>query len=367
MSQITSRLSLRARLLITFVLVFIVALALFGGIAFKVVYDRVVSKAEDDQLEFMEFAANTAPFLIRGEWLPQAIESGDPQSGQGQYIEARLRYSRGPDESINIHTLTRSPETGEPVYVRSTNEEFDARFGEPFEDPALYDALVEELDAQVTVSVNEEGVVDIEVEEPVKEDPVVKGSNLYADGYVPLFTYDSENEDVIITGIAWIDVGPVNITELPNRIITASLGAALLVVPLIIAAVVWVALSIANPVRRLTDAAEVVEKGERFDPESLDVLVGRGDELGQLARVFSRMAVEVQAREAELKRQVAELKIEINEVKKQKHVDEITESDFFKDLQTRARQQRAERSSRQQASSDAEDSAAEVDEAAEDE
>ena len=100
---------------------------------------------------------------------------------------------------------------------------------------------------------------------------------------------------------------------------------------------------IANPLRQLTNAAQVVEQGEEFDPATTEAITSRSDELGQLARVFSKMAVEVQAREKKLKKQVEELRIEIDTVKRKKQVAEITETDFFRDLQAKAREQRAKR------------------------
>lgn len=55
-------------------------------------------------------------------------------------------------------------------------------------------------------------------------------------------------------------------------------------------------------VAQLTDAAAAIKAGT-FDPESLSTVVARTDSLGQLARVFQRMAREVRAREADLKQQ----------------------------------------------------------------
>ena len=48
---------------------------------------------------------------------------------------------------------------------------------------------------------------------------------------------------------------------------------------------------------RLTASAAALETG-KYDPRSLDEVAERPDELGQLARVFRRMADEVVAREA---------------------------------------------------------------------
>jgi hypothetical protein len=63
----------------------------------------------------------------------------------------------------------------------------------------------------------------------------------------------------------------------------------------------------------------------------------RPDALGQLARVFLRMAGEVAAREAQLKQQIQVLKIEVDEVLKNRQVSEITETDYFQTLRQKAR------------------------------
>gem|GEM_PF-437383 len=59
-------------------------------------------------------------------------------------------------------------------------------------------------------------------------------------------------------------------------------------------------------------AAAAVDE-DRFDPSSLDELAKRGDALGQLARVFEKMAREVRAREQRLKRQLQQLQLDIEE------------------------------------------------------
>jgi HAMP domain-containing protein len=106
--------------------------------------------------------------------------------------------------------------------------------------------------------------------------------------------------------------------------------------------VVGVALSIllsrrvTRPVARLTAAARAVEAAQ-FDPEILAAVAARSDELGQLGRVFQRMAREVQLREQRLKQQVLELRIEIDEARKVKEVAEITETEYFQQLQKKAR------------------------------
>jgi CheY-like chemotaxis protein len=88
-------------------------------------------------------------------------------------------------------------------------------------------------------------------------------------------------------------------------------------------------------VRRVTVAAEALETDE-FDEASLDVVAARTDPLGTLARTFVRMAGLVRAREEALRRQVRELKIEIDVVRQAQKVAEITGTDYFRDLRDRA-------------------------------
>lgn len=90
---------------------------------------------------------------------------------------------------------------------------------------------------------------------------------------------------------------------------------------------------------RITAAAGALEAGV-YDPCSLDEVGRRTDELGQLARVFQRMANEVQAREQRLKQEVQQLRIQIDETKKAREVAQITESDYFQHLQQRVKEMR---------------------------
>jgi two-component system cell cycle response regulator len=88
-------------------------------------------------------------------------------------------------------------------------------------------------------------------------------------------------------------------------------------------------------VSRVTGAAAALEGGD-LKLASLDEVTARTDALGVLARRFVSMAREVQARESRLREQVRELKIEIDHAHQARQVAEITETDFFRDLQSRA-------------------------------
>ncbi len=76
--------------------------------------------------------------------------------------------------------------------------------------------------------------------------------------------------------------------------------------------------------------AEIAEVGDQY----------RDPTMSALAAEFARMATQVKQREDTLRQEIAELKIEIDEAKKERQVAEITESDYFQEIQARARELR---------------------------
>ncbi|MEA5448208.1 HAMP domain-containing protein [Leptolyngbya sp. CCNP1308] len=94
-------------------------------------------------------------------------------------------------------------------------------------------------------------------------------------------------------------------------------------------------------VDKVTAAATAVDAGT-FDPKRLDDVAQRDDELGQLARMFQLMATHVQQRETQLKQQLRELTIEIDQAKLQKQVAQITESDYFQEIKAQLKHLRVD-------------------------
>jgi CRP-like cAMP-binding protein len=88
-------------------------------------------------------------------------------------------------------------------------------------------------------------------------------------------------------------------------------------------------------VARLTAAASAVEAGI-YEPENIAEVAERTDPLGQLARVFQRMIREVYAREQRLQRQVQELRIEVDHARQARQVNQITGTDYFRQLRGKA-------------------------------
>jgi nitrogen fixation/metabolism regulation signal transduction histidine kinase len=94
---------------------------------------------------------------------------------------------------------------------------------------------------------------------------------------------------------------------------------------------------ISNPIASVIEASKAVEAGH-FTSVNLNEVEKRTDELGGLARVFSRMTEQVKSREQSLKDEVQDLKVKINlfieidQDRKEKQVREITETEYFESL-----------------------------------
>lgn len=95
-----------------------------------------------------------------------------------------------------------------------------------------------------------------------------------------------------------------------------------------------------SQVHIIAAAAQAIHDGS-YTPASLAEVARRDDALGQLARTFQQMAAEVIARERSLRREVQALRIEIDRSRQRHQVAEITESDYFRQLQQRAEALRA--------------------------
>jgi sigma-B regulation protein RsbU (phosphoserine phosphatase) len=96
--------------------------------------------------------------------------------------------------------------------------------------------------------------------------------------------------------------------------------------------------TITRPILKVTNAARAVEKGEIREEEITGLSQTKGqDEVSILSRVFASMVAQVKARENFLKKQVEELRIEIDQVKKANEVKQITESDYFQRLRETAK------------------------------
>lgn len=102
---------------------------------------------------------------------------------------------------------------------------------------------------------------------------------------------------------------------------------------------------VVQPVQGLAKLSEKLGADDIQSAEDLDTaesrklakVVNRQDELGQLGQVFQKMVNEVIARQQRLRQQIRDLKIEIDQTRKAQEVQDIVETDYFQNLQQKAK------------------------------
>jgi methyl-accepting chemotaxis protein len=113
---------------------------------------------------------------------------------------------------------------------------------------------------------------------------------------------------------------------------------------ILLALVYFVAQILTRPMIGLTRAADQIAEGNyEVGLQHLGEVnhsTRFPDETETMDRVFRSMVDKVYKREQNLRQQVRELKIEIDQAKRQKQVGEIVDSEFFQELQTKARKMR---------------------------
>ena len=167
---------------------------------------------------------------------------------------------------------------------------------------------------------------------------------LYDDGffgswittYLPLKT--AEGETVAVLGI---DFEASYVKQVENAIRSRMLVGFLFIYLSLFFLVYVLSSFLTRPIVRLTNAAEKIGEGDyTYDLKSFEH--GRlNDEVSTLAEVFALMVSKVKKREESLRLQVKELKVEIDEVKREKQVQQIVGSDFFQNLQSKSSRIRA--------------------------
>jgi HAMP domain-containing protein len=146
-----------------------------------------------------------------------------------------------------------------------------------------------------------------------------------------------QTRNVIGGVLVTLSTAHVEAQQRDDLLLAIGVAAAALVIGLIAALIG--ARRVAGPVEELTAAAQAVQNAS-YAPGSLDPVAARRDEIGRLAQVFDQMARQVRAREERMQREIKQLSVQIDETKRRRQVAEITETDYFRDLQRRAKELR---------------------------
>jgi HAMP domain-containing protein len=126
-----------------------------------------------------------------------------------------------------------------------------------------------------------------------------------------------------------------------RRSVAGRVTIAFIVAYAILFAVVFFATqTVARPVEALGQVARRVGGGDYTQRFARSMATRYIDEFDVLAETFNEMVAQVDQREQSLRREVAELRIEINEAKRQQNVEEVVDTEFFRELQAKAQQLR---------------------------
>jgi HAMP domain-containing protein len=160
---------------------------------------------------------------------------------------------------------------------------------------------------------------------------------LWISGAAPI--YNSKGEAV---GAVGVDMCYKEVVAIQQRITNTLVPVFGIIVLALALAVFFIAHSVTRPIIALTHAADQIGHGNYNAKVNTDQGKIR-DEVDSLANVFSFMVDKVREREQNLKSQVAELQIIVDEGKRKQQVDEIVDSEFFRSLQAKAREARSRR------------------------
>jgi HAMP domain-containing protein len=163
-------------------------------------------------------------------------------------------------------------------------------------------------------------------------------------GYAPIRNSAGE-----IVGALGIDFEADYVVEIQQAIIQNTALAFTITFLLLFVSVYAISRAITRPINRLTRIAARIGEGDYEQDLSGLTHNNFPDEINALARVFDIMISKVRTREEKLKQKVAELQITIDQSKRDQQVSEIVDSDFFNELQAKARDMRGRKRGAQDA------------------
>jgi HAMP domain-containing protein len=173
-------------------------------------------------------------------------------------------------------------------------------------------------------------------------EPIVNVRNAIPDeygtwysGFAPI--RDSQGNTV---GAVGVDMRDVTVQLVQQQIRNAVLPVLAVLLVVLFVAVLIISYSITRPIAELTRAAQRVGEGDYSEGVIPPVRGFLRDETATLNQVFEMMVDKVRERTESLKQKISELQIMVDETKKDQHVREIVDSDFFRELQAKSVQMR---------------------------
>lgn len=250
---------------------------------------------------------------------------GYPDSASYRQLARQLFAIRDMVPEANPYTYYLNPVDGRLHFAVSSGYYYIPQFGVTYKEP------VEQVVSAATYERMERGLTSTTQEPPYTD---MYGS--WMSVYSPILTEDGK-----LVGAIGIDYSLAYVATVQKEVqqdLILVLGGSYIALMLL---VLVLSNALVRPLTRLTAATKRIADGE-YDLDVRSIVRSRfPDEMWELGQSFAVMAEKVGARERSLTKEVQRLRVEIDQVKRQEAVDEITHTDFFEDLTGKADQLRA--------------------------
>ncbi len=324
-NAIAVKFSLRYKLLIWFTLVF---LFVFVGI-YTWFYQYSYNTATERLYSAIENLTAGTIAGIDGDTFDAMVKSAVPNdsgvpSGDARYSnhQAWLDEVHNLDpRAYAVYTYVAGSQQDEILWVGD-----NYRIIEPDNATSWLESYIRTPDSLIM-----EGFVELTLNRNIYTDPW--GSHVSA--YGPI-----KNSAGEVVGAVGIDMQADEVISVRKAVQTTFLGVSILATIIMIVLVLIVSNILAQPIIKLTQAAQNVGEGN-YDQEFGSLTKSKNtDEIDVLAHNFAIMVSKVDKREQGLRQQLQQLRIEIDDSKRNKQVSEIVDSDFFRDLKDKAQEMR---------------------------
>jgi len=154
--------------------------------------------------------------------------------------------------------------------------------------------------------------------------------------YMPI-----KDESGQVVGALGVDILASYVLQVQNQIVRNGVIAFLVSYLIVFVLVYWMSSIVTKPLVTLADVSAQIGEGN-YD-QDLDSMRGNErwlDELDTLTNAFKIMIQKVSEREETLRKRVKQLEIIVDNTKRQNEVNQIVESDFFQDLQSKVQSMR---------------------------
>ncbi|HEY1011438.1 MAG TPA: HAMP domain-containing protein [Herpetosiphonaceae bacterium] len=336
---------LRLKLLLVFSLLFMTTL----GLVSWWFYNFATNLAMDNIRRDLISTAAAAAAAIDGDAHAALLNGGALDDANYRAISEQLRevkrtnpkasgmytYYALPGETDRVHFLVSAAlgpgEQPNPVDVQLANQRSDGCVVQAGERPAL-GAPYATADGMTPAML--QGLSEPSADPDATPDQWGR----WISGFAPIV--DSRGA---IVGAVGVDMCAADVDRVQDSVRGTLFPVFTLVFLLLGIAIFILADRVTRPIVSLTSAADKIGQGD-YEQSLARLHTGRvRDEVETLAHVFELMIDKVRSREERLKQQVAELQIIVDEGKRKQQVDEIVDSQFFRELQEKARRARARR------------------------